>query len=185
MLTKLHGKRGLQNILGLGFGIVFGFLLQKGGVTDYDVIVKQLLLVDFTVVKIMLTAVATGMIGVHALKSMGKVRLQPKAGSVGMNVIGGLVFGVAFATLGYCPGTAFGAVGQGYLDALLGGVVGMLLGSGLFAAVYPGMNKTILNKGFFGDVTFPDLLKMNCWVVVGIFVVVLSGILVLLEVSGL
>jgi len=38
--------------------IVFGFLIDKGGVTRYDVIMGQLLLKDFTVLKIMMTAVA-------------------------------------------------------------------------------------------------------------------------------
>jgi hypothetical protein len=54
---------------GFLFGIIFGFLLQKGGVTKYDVIIGQLLLEDFTVIKIMLSAVVTGMIGIHLMKS--------------------------------------------------------------------------------------------------------------------
>ncbi|MGD8466186.1 MAG: YeeE/YedE family protein, partial [Anaerolineae bacterium] len=45
-----------QLVWGFVFGIVFGFLLQKGGVTKYDVILGQLLLEDFTVIKIMLSA---------------------------------------------------------------------------------------------------------------------------------
>jgi len=49
-------------MIGLFIGILFGFLLQKGGVTKYDVIIGQLLLTDFTVVKIMLSAVITGML---------------------------------------------------------------------------------------------------------------------------
>ncbi len=151
MLSNLHAKKGVQSILGLVFGIIFGIFLQKGGATQYEIIMNQLLLTDFTVVKIMMTAVVTGMIGVHILKSLGLAQLDPKPGSVGMNVIGGLVFGVAFATLGYCPGTAFGAVGNGYLDALVGGVIGMLVGSILFAALYPRINTTILQKGSFGN----------------------------------
>jgi len=67
--------------------------------------------------------------------------------------------------LGYCPGTVAGAVGQGSLDALCGGVVGILVGAWLFATVYPKL-KTILGKGNFGDVTLPGLLKVNAWVVI-------------------
>jgi hypothetical protein len=185
MLKNLHSKKGIQNILGLVFGIIFGIFLQKGGATQYEIIVNQLLLTDFTVVKIMMSAVVTGMIGIHVLKSLGMAEFNPKAGSVGMNVIGGLVFGVAFATLGYCPGTAFGAVGNGYLDALVGGVFGMLVGSSLFAAVYPKINDSILKKGYFGELTFPGLLKMNRWVVVIIFAILIIGILYLLEHFGL
>ncbi len=185
MLTKLHSKKGLQLVLGLVAGIIFGILLQKGGATQYEIILGQLLLTDFTVVKIMMSAVVTGMIGIHLFKSMGLVQMEIKAGSVGMNVIGGLIFGVAFATLGYCPGTAYGAVGNGYLDALIGGVVGMLVGSSLFAAIFPRVNKTVLQKGYFGEKTFPQLLKLHPWIVVIIFSVLIVGLLYLLEVLGL
>ena len=181
MLTTLHSRKDLQLLIGLGLGILFGFLLQKGGVTKYDVIIGQLLLEDFTVVKIMLTALITGMIGVHVLRSLGLAELHPKSGSLGSSVIGGLIFGVGFALLGYCPGTVAGAVGNGYLDALLGGVTGALIGAGLFAALYPRLDASILHKGNFGDVTLPQLLKVNPWTVVIPAVMILSGLLVWIE----
>ncbi len=151
---------------GLGFGILFGFLLHKGGATKYNVIVGQLLLTDFTVLKIMLSAVATGMIGIYIMKSLGWIKLSLKSGSVGKNVIGALIFGVGFAVLGYCPGTIAGAVGNGYLDAIVGGVAGILMGTWIFAVMYPGLKNGIMKKGYFGDITVPRLLKVNDWVVV-------------------
>ena len=60
MPGSLHENRKLQLAIGLAAGFLFGFLLQKGGVTRYDVIIGQLLLQDFTVVKVMLSAVVTG-----------------------------------------------------------------------------------------------------------------------------
>lgn len=185
MFTSLHSRRGIQLVLGLMMGVVFGFLLQKGGVTNYDVIIGQLLLVDFTVVKIMLSAVITGTLGVHLLRSLGMAQLHPKPGSVGASVIGGLIFGVGFGTLGYCPGTVAGAVGQGYLDALLGGVIGVLIGAGLFAALYPRLEAGVLHKGDFGELTLPQLLKVNPWTVVIPAVFVLAGFLLVLEKAGL
>ena len=161
---------------GFAFGIIFGFLLQKGGVTKYDVILGQLLLEDFTVIKIMLSAVVTGMIGIHLMKSLGWIQLKPKAGSWGKNAIGGLIFGLGFALLGYCPGTIAGAVGNGYLDALTGGLIGILIGAGLFAALYPRLKGGILKKGDFGNLTLPRLLKVNDWVII----IPLSGLIVLL-----
>lgn len=163
-LEELKDNRSLY--AGLAFGLIFGFLLQKGGATKYDVILGQLLLTDFTVLKIMLAAVATGMIGVYFMKSLGWIKLSIKKGSFGMNVIGASIFGVGFAVLGYCPGTIAGAVGNGYLDALTGGVAGIVLGTWLFAILYPRLKDGILKKGYFGDITFPSLLKVNDWVVV-------------------
>src|SRR6056297_2939265 len=131
-------------VLGLVLGMAFGFLLQKGGATYYDVMVGQLLWQDFTIVKIMLSAVITGMVGIYALKSLGLIELHTKAGSVGMTVIGGLIFGTGLGVLGYCPGTIAGAAGQVELDALVGGVLGMLAGAGLFAAIYPRLESGLL-----------------------------------------
>ena len=171
--------------MGLMFGVVFGFLLQKGGATKYGVIIAQLLLSDFTVLKIMLSAVVTGMIGIHALKAMGWIDLSIKSGSLGKNIVGGLIFGVGFAVLGYCPGTIAGAVGNGYLDAIVGGLVGIVIGSGLFAALYPKLKSGILAKGDFGELTFPKLFKVNDWLVVIPAVAVIVLLLVWLESAGL
>ena len=173
---KMRFKDKPTLLWGLVFGIVFGFLLQKGGATKYDVIIGQLLLTDFTVLKIMLSAVLTGMIGIYLMKSLGWVQLNPKSGSVGINLIGGLIFGVGFALLGYCPGTIAGAIGNGYLDAAVGGLAGIMIGSGLFAALYPRLNQGILKIGDFGDLTLPRLFKVNDWVVV----VPLAGLIFLL-----
>ena len=150
----------------LFLGVVFGFLLQKGGVTRYEVIIGQLLLDDFTVVKIMLSAVLAGMLGIQVLLHLKLVALHPKHGSVGSSVIGGLIFGLGFGLLGYCPGTAAGAVGQGSLDALFGGVFGMLLGTAFYSGIYPRIETTVLRWGTFGDISLPEVLHTARWKVV-------------------
>ena len=171
-------------LFGLGFGILFGFLLHKGGATKYDVIVGQLLLTDFTVLQIMLSAVATGMIGIYLMKSLGLIKLSLKSGSVGKNVIGALIFGVGFAVLGYCPGTIAGAIGNGYLDAIVGGLAGIILGTWIFAVMYPGLKNGIMKIGDFGDITIPRLLKVNDWVVVVPAVALIVLLLLWIEKAG-
>lgn len=179
----IKDKRPL--ISGLLFGLVFGFLLHKGGVTKYDVILGQLLLYDFTVLKIMLSAVVTGMIGIYGMKSLGLIKLSVKFGSAGQNIIGGLLFGIGFGVLGYCPGTLAGAIGNGYLDALTGGLAGILLGTILFAQLYPGLSRNILQKGSYGDITLPKLFKVNDWVVVIPMSVLIILFLIWIESRGL
>jgi hypothetical protein len=185
MLKALHENRGIQLVIGFVMGIGFGFLLQKGGVTRYDVIIGQLLLKDFTVIKVMLTAVLVGKIGVHFLRSIGMAQLHPKPGSIGSTLLGALIFGAGFAILGYCPGTMVGAVGQGSLDALFGGIPGMLLGAGLFAALYPRLERNVLSKGAFGELTLPQLLKVHPWWVIVPVAVMIIVLLALIESSGL
>ena len=185
MLQRIRTNKSAQLVIGLALGVLFGFLLQRSGVTRYDVILGQLLLTDFTVVKVMLTAIVTGMLGVHVMRSLGWVRLHPKPGSVGKSVLGSLVFGVAFAVLGYCPGTISGGIGQGALDALVGGLPGILLGSWLFAVAYPRLQKPVLTKVSFGPATLPEVLKVNAWAVVIPAVITIVGFLVVLEAVGL
>ena len=189
MQTRNLGTKRFKDrstlLWGLAFGIMFGFLLQKGGATKYDVIIGQLLLTDFTILKIMLSAALAGMIGIYAMKSLGWVQLNPKPGSTGMNIIGGLIFGVGFAVLGYCPGTIAGAIGNGYLDATGGGLAGILIGAGLFAALYPRLSHGILRKGDFGNLTLPQLFKVKDWVVVVPVAVLIFLLLYWLEWAGL
>ena len=125
----------------------------------------------------MLSAMVTGMIRVYLLRNFGMATLHPKPGSFGSSVIGGLIFGVGFGLLGYCPGTLAGAVGQGALDALCGGLVGILIGAGLFSEFYPKLDKGILNKGHFGEITWPQLLDVNPW---SIIIPVTIGVMALL-----
>jgi hypothetical protein len=96
-----------------------------------------------------------------------------------------LIFGVGFAVLGYCPGTLVGAIGQGSLDALFGGLVGLLIGAGLYSELYPRLEQTILHRGDFGELTLPQMLKVNPWWVIFPLAVGLVALLVLLETAGL
>jgi len=55
-----EGSPAKQLALGLLFGVLFGFLLQKGGVAKFHILIGVLLLEDFTVFKVMLTAMDHG-----------------------------------------------------------------------------------------------------------------------------
>lgn len=83
------------------------------------VLIGALLLEDLTVVKVMLSAILVGMIGVFTLHGLGKVQLHIEPTRLAAQISGGLVFGVGFALLAYCPGTGAAALGQGNWDALL------------------------------------------------------------------
>ena len=167
-------------IAGAMFGLVFGFLLQKGGVGKYNVLIGQLLLQDWTVVKIMLTAIVVGMIGVFTLHHFAKVNLHIKPTRIGANIIGGLLFGAGFALMGYCPGTAAVALGQGSWDALFG-MAGLIAGSWMFAELSGWTKRTIESWGDFGKVLLPDLLGVPRCVFVVCFATALTALLVVLQ----
>ena len=160
-------------LAGVLFGLAFGFLLQKGGVGKFHILVGQLLLQDWTVAKIMLTAIVVGMIGVFALHHFAKVNLHIKPTRIGSNIIGGLLFGAGFALIGYCPGTAAAALGQGSWDALFG-MAGLVAGSWIFAEFSASLKMTLEKWGDLGKVLLPDLLHVPRGVFVVIFAVLLT-----------
>jgi uncharacterized protein len=183
-LAAIRKGSRAQVVLGLATGILFGFFLQKGGATDYNVIEGQLLLTDFTVLKLMLSAVVVGMVLFHLLKHYGYANSHAAKGHLGSNIIGGLIFGAGFALLGYCPGTVAGAAGTGALDAIFGGMVGMLIGAGIFAESYPVLKKKILYYGPFPVVTVPELLRLQTWIVIVLLEAGMILFLLLLEYTG-
>jgi hypothetical protein len=165
---------------GVVFGLAFGFLLQKGGVGKFNVLIGQLLLQDWTVAKIMLTAIVVGMVGLFTLHHFAKVNLHLKPTRIGSNIIGGLLFGAGFALLGYCPGTAAAALGQGSWDALFG-MVGLVMGSWIFAEFSESLKTTVGKWGDFGKILLPDLLHLPRGVFVVIFALLLTVGLFALE----
>ena len=69
----------LAIIVGIAMGIVFGFALEKSRVFEPGIIVGQMQLRNFIMLKVFLTAVATGAVVLAVLNGFGYVKLQPKA----------------------------------------------------------------------------------------------------------
>jgi uncharacterized membrane protein YedE/YeeE len=166
-------------ILGLITGIFFGFFLQKGQALKYDKQLGMLRFKDFTILKVMVSAILVGMVGIYFLADMRIGELNIKPTILGANIIGGLIFGLGWGMLGYCPGTALGAAGEGRFDAFWGGALGMLVGAGVFAEVYSYIKDDFLKWGNLGKLTIPQVVEINHWVVIPI----VWGFLVLLLVA--
>lgn len=116
-------------LIGLSMGIVFGFALEKSRVFEPGVIVGQMRLRNFIMLKVFLTAVATGLFVLAVLVGLGFTKLHPKATLYAADIVGGLLLGSGIAVAGACPGTVFAQLGAGYRSALwvmLGGFIGAL-----------------------------------------------------------
>lgn len=155
-------------ISGFIIGIVFGFLLQKGSVIRYDRQLGALRLKDMTIIKFMLSAVLVGMAGFYLLKDLGMVQLRVLPTVTGGNLIGGIVFGLGWGLLGYCPSTALGALGEGRYDAVWG-ILGMIVGAGLYAETYPVLAKTFLAWGRLNVSTIPQAFGLSHWLIISVF----------------
>ena len=149
-------------VLGFLTGILFGFFLQKGRVAKFEVIVGQFLFKDWTVVKVMGTAVAVGAVGVYALVAADLATLQIKPALLGGVLVGAVCFGIGMAVLGYCPGTSVAGCGEGRRDAMVG-VAGMFAGAALFVATFPALQPLINALGNLGEVTLPQVTHTSPW----------------------
>ena len=167
-------------LLGAITGLIFGFLLQKGGVASSDTIMRQMTLRDFTVAKMMLTAIVVGAVGVWIMKETGMIKgLHLKPALLAANAIGGGIFGVGMAVAGYCPGTSFAALGQKSWDASPA-TLGMIVGAAIFAKAYPWLAEKILPIADMGKKTLPDVTGVPWWayiVVLAIGLVVMAAAL--------
>ncbi|OPY87981.1 MAG: putative inner membrane protein [Smithella sp. PtaU1.Bin162] len=152
-------------IIGAVTGIIFGFCMQKAQVIRYDRQLGALRFQDMTIVKFMLTTILVAMVGIYFLFDLGFVKLSIKPLILGGNVLGGLIFGIGWGIVGYCPATAMGALGEGRYDAAFG-LAGMILGAGIYAEFYPLLKGTVLTWGNFGKVTLPTALGINHWLVI-------------------
>ena len=142
--------------LAIPFGMLFGALLHRGGVADYNVIVNQFRLRDFTVLKVMLTAILVGGLGVLALKVTGHAEYHIKPANLLAVALGASLFGVGMVLYGYCPGTGVAAVATGSVHALVG-FGGMLVGGALYALSFSWVEAHLQKVAALGKVRLPDL----------------------------
>ena len=149
--------------MGLFTGILFGVLLQRARVLRFDKQLGALLFRDMTIVKFMFSAIVVAAILLHLFLDLGLIELDVKGLSLGGQGLGGLLFGVGWAMLGYCPGTSWGAFGEGRYDGLWG-ILGGWFGAAVYAEVYPSMEASVLTWGSYGKLTWASMLGINHWI---------------------
>ena len=154
MTLPIQGDAAL--VLALVFGGIFGMLLERGRVANYDVIVNQFRLRDFTVVRVMLTAVVVGGVGVLVLNRIGLSQYHIKPANLVAVASGAALFGIGMVLYGYCPGTGVAAIGTGSIHAIIG-FLGMIIGGILYALSYSWVEQNILSLAAFGKVRLPDV----------------------------
>jgi uncharacterized protein len=64
---------------------------------------------------------------------------------------------------------------------LFRGVVGILIGAGLYSEVYPFIQNHLLKLGDYGKLTVPALLGVGPWLVIVPFAIIVSGILLWMD----
>jgi len=166
----------------LAIGLVFGWFLERGGLGNARKLAGQFYLTDFTVLKVMFSAILTAMLGLFWLSWAGVLDLSqvyvPETFLL-PQLIGGLVFGVGFVLAGLCPGTSCVAAVTGRRDGLAT-VGGLLLGVFLFAELFPQI-AGLYERTARGSLTLPQAIGLPHGVVVFAIVCLALAAFVLAE----
>ena len=167
-------------VLAVVFGFAFGWLLHRGRVADYNTIIGQFLFRDFTVLKVMLTAIVVGGIGVFVLVQMGYAKFHIKPADLMTITLGAGLFGIGMVLYGYCPGTAVAAIGAGSVHALIG-AFGMIVGGILYALSFDWVSQAILPVWAMGKLQLPHMLGIGAPVFFVLLVFLVIAFFVFLE----
>ncbi len=176
----------MNYIIALILGVGFGFALNKAGLTKYHKIVNVFRLTDLAVLKFMMTALVVSMSGLYLLRGLGLVTFPnvPATYVVG-NLVGGLIFGVGMALSGYCPGTCVAGSGEGKLDYLIPGMLGFLVGAGVYGLTYQTIFPAISTIANIGNVVIPDLWNLSPFLTVLLFASMAFLLFYLIDRAGL
>jgi hypothetical protein len=175
MSTALALSAPVSGVL-LGFG--FGFVLERAGFGSGCKLTAQFRLTDWSVFKVMFTAIVFAAVGLYALELGGLVdasRMYVPAPYLWAIAAGGAAIGAGFAVGGYCPGTAMVGITTGRVDAMVF-FVGLLVGTFAFASLFPWLEPlTTAGELTKGD-RLPELLGMPEWLVLAILVCAAIGV---------
>lgn len=160
-------------------GLLFGFVLENAGFGSPCKLTGQFKLRDWSVLKVMFTAIVVAATGLYLLRLAGWLEADAVFVPTSLLVaaaIGGLLVGGGFAVGGYCPGTSVVGLFSGRLDALVF-IVGLLLGTFVFAGLYGPTIEAVLALGEVeaGD-TFSDAWGIPDWLLIGGMGVALVGV---------
>ena len=138
-------------LMGILTGALFGFVLFKVGAVRYSRVEGMLLLRDLKIMKFAFTGIATASIIYGLADILGFAestnllpRIMPYLGVA--HLIGGVMFGIAMASAGFCPGTCVARVGAGkFISAA--GVVGLVVGVIAYNMIQP----SLVEAGILGN----------------------------------
>ena len=147
-------------LIGFLIGCAFGAILFLGGASSYRRIMGTLLLKDMWIIKLMMTAIGVGTLGIYLLDLGGLANMSIKPAYVWGILAGGIVFGIGWAVSGYCPGTCVVGASEGKKDAIFT-VAGALLGAFVFSLAYPAIERVLIAPANFGKVTLESVLGIN------------------------
>ncbi len=168
----------IDAVIAVLLGVGFGFVLERAGFGSGCKLTAQFRLTDWSVFKVMFTAIVFTAVGLYLLEQAGWLQAQglyvpiPYLWAI---AVGGALIGVGFAVGGYCPGTAAVGLTTGRIDALVF-FAGLLGGTWLFAALFPQFEALTTAGEYTGGDRLPEALGVPEWLVLAVLVAAAVGV---------
>ena len=180
-LVAVLGER-TSLAIALVVGLAFGAALERAGLGSARKLAGQFYLTDFTVLKVMFSAIVTAMLGLFWLGRLGALDLAqvyvPETFLI-PQLTGGLVFGAGFVVAGLCPGTSCVAAASGRIDGavtVLGMFIGVFATGTLFGPIAGFAQRTAL-----GVRRLPEVMHLSYGTTVFVVVAAALGAFLMAE----
>jgi len=163
---------------GLLSGMLFGYVLENAGFASPRKLTAQFRFTDWSVFKVMFTAIIVAAVGLYAASAMGWLKpngIYIPTAFFWATLSGGALVGAGMAVGGYCPGTSTVALASGRLDALFF-MAGMVIGTGAFAGAFDAI------EGFYFAGQGPQAQTLDHWI--GIPTWIVLAVLIVAAVFG-
>jgi len=157
-------------------GLVFGFVIQRGGFCLTRAISNAVLTRDTTILRAYLLALLVAMVGVHALEAAGLVEIPIRQLHWLSNILGGALFGFGMILSGGCSGSTWYRVGEGAVGAwvvLVGFAIGAtMVGVGILDPVRRTLQKPAITTGGGAAPTLANVTGLSPWIVIAVLAVI-------------
>ncbi len=155
-------------------GLVFGYVIQRGGFCLTRAISNVVLMGDAGVMRAYVLALLVAVVGVQILATFGLVEVPPRPLRWVANVVGGLLFGVGMILSGGCSGSTWYRLGEGAVGAwviLIGFALGATTANvGALAGVREWLQGPQYRVGESAP-TLPALIGLPTWLVITVLAV--------------
>jgi len=187
LFTNGFLDNNLNLMLGLGIGIIFGFILERGGFGTSAHIAPVFYFRSLIVPKIMVTAIITASTLILIGSLLGYIDFSQifiPTTYLWAYLVGGIIFGLGMVMSGWCPGTAVVGIASLKIDAIFF-ALGLLVGMFFYFNIYEYIID-FANSGNLGRFTIDKLvggdIRISYLVTVGVSLALLLFVMTMKKV---
>lgn len=163
---------------GIVCGVLFGWVLQRGGLGNGCRLTAGLRLQDSTVFNVMASAILVAAAGMYVLEVAGLIQVTDifvPTTYLWATLLGGALIGAGMGLGGYCPGTSVVGAAGGRIDGIVF-FVGMIAGVIIFAGIYTPITPLLEAAAGPQAQTLDALFGIPAWAILAIMAAIIGGV---------